>query len=210
MNDKDSKKQLPTCLQQAGIENGVFSSSSLELREVPGTTVVRLHSLGNSEQLKTAVDEAGIELLQQTGQSSGQDPVVLCLRPKEYLLFSEQLEPEQLIEQLEPLIDPTETSLFNNSDGLGTFRLSGPGAPWLLSKLSGLDFTVGTEQGQHCTRTRMAHAAVVINYHQTGNDDSPFVFDLLFDRSLAKYIWDLLTASANHADDLVSAFGNAA
>jgi len=210
MNDKDSKKQPPSCLQQAGIENGSFTSSSLELREISGTTVVRLHSLANVEQLKTAIAGAGIDLPQTTGQSSGQDPIVLCLRPNEYLIFSEQLEPKQLIEQLDPVIDPVETALFNNSDGLATFRLSGPGAPWLLNKLSGLDFMAGTKQGQHCARTRMGHAAVVINYHQTGDDDSPYVFDLLFDRSMAKYIWDLLIASANHADDLASTFGNAA
>jgi hypothetical protein len=52
----------------------------------------------------------------------------------------------------------------------------------------------------------MAHAAVVVHYHQPVDEDSPFVFDLLFDRSLAKYLWDLLSASANHADDLANNF----
>ena len=134
----------------------------------------------------------------------------MCLRPNDYLLCSEQLEAKTLIGQLQAVIDSAETALFNNSDGLATFRLSGQGAPWLLSKLSSLDFVAGISQGQHCTRTRMAHAAVVVNYHQTGAADTAFVFDLLFDRSLAKYFWDLLTASANHADDLASTYGNAA
>ena len=31
--------------------------------------------------------------------------------------------------------------------------------------------------------------------------------DLVFDRSFAKYLWDLLSASAEHADDLATTFG---
>jgi sarcosine oxidase gamma subunit len=126
-------------------------------------------------------------------------------------LFSEQSDPESLLDRLRPAIDPAQTSLLNNSDGLATFRLSGQGAPWLLSKLSGLDYLAGSSgdvaERQHCARTRMAHAAVVVHYHQPGNEDSPFVFDLLFDRSLAKYLWDLLTESTAHADDLTTTFG---
>jgi sarcosine oxidase gamma subunit len=126
-------------------------------------------------------------------------------------LFSEQSDPESLLDRLRPAIDPAQTSLLNNSDGLATFRLSGQGAPWLLSKLSGLDYLAGSSgdaaERQHCARIRMAHAAVVVHYHQPDGGDSPFVFDLLFDRSLAKYLWDLLSASAAHADDLVTTFG---
>lgn len=200
----------PTPLQQAGVNDGPFSSSTLELREVANLTILRLHSLEDTGQLGASLTGIGINLPRQTGQSSGQDPVALCLRPNDYLLCSEQLDPPLLIAQLRPLIDPALTSLFNSSDGLATFKLSGPGAPWLLSKLSGLDFVAGPLEGQHCARTRMGHIAVVVHYHQTGSKDSPFVYDLLFDRSLAKYLWDLLLASANHADDLAKAYGNTA
>jgi len=64
----------------------------------------------------------------------------------------------------------------------------------------------GLSQGQHCACTRVAHAAVVVHYHQPGGGDSPFLFDLLFDRSLARYLWELLIASAAHADDLAKTF----
>ena len=54
----------------------------------------------------------------------------------------------------------------------------------------------------------MGKIAVVVHYHQAGDDQ--FVFNLIFDRSSAKYLWDLLSESAPHADDLALAFGNAA
>lgn len=47
----------------------------------------------------------------------------------------------------------------------------------------------------------------VVYYHQAKGDS--FVFDLIFDRSVEKYLWDLLSESAPDADDLAHAFGNA-
>ena len=204
MSNQSTKKAL-TKLQQVGINEGVFCSDTLKLREI-AATILRLHSLEDTSQLNIALNETQVRLPLETGHCSGHDPAALCLRPNDFLLFSEQLDPGQFLEQLRLFINPENTALFDNSDGLATFRLSGPGAPWLLNKLSGLDFQSAPKEGQHCTRTRMAHAAVVVHYHQTGNDGSTFVFDLLFDRSLAKYMWELLTASANHADDLTNSY----
>jgi len=206
MSNRHSGNMLPTPLQQAGIEGPPFHSDTLELKEVTGAAILRLHSLAPAEQLAAELENRGVELPLQPNQSTGSDPAALCLRPNEWLLFSEQFDPESLLDRLRPAIDPAQTSLLNNSDGLASFRLSGQGAPWLLSKLSGLDYIAGSSQGQHCASTRMAHAAVVVHYHQPGGGDSPFVFDLLFDRSLAKYLWELLSASAAHADDLAKTF----
>lgn len=210
MNNNHSGNALPTPLQQAGIEGTLFQSDTLELKEVTGVTILRLHSLESVEQLATAVESQGLELPLQPNHSTGNDPAALYLRPNEWLLFSERSAPESLLNRLWPAIDPAQTSLLNDSDGMATFRLSGQGAPWLLSKLSGLDYLAGSSgdaaERQHCARTRMAHAAVVVHYHQPDGGNSPFVFDLLFDRSLAKYLWELLSASAAHADDLATTF----
>lgn len=209
MSNNHSGSVLPSPLQQAGMESALFHSDTLELKEVTGVTILRLHSLKPAEQLATELESHGVELPLQPNHSTGSDPAALCLRPNEWLLLSEQSNPEHLFDRLQAAVDPAQTSLLNNSDGLATFRLSGQGAPWLLSKLSALDFVSGSLEGQHCARTRMAHAAVVVHYHQPDGGDSPFVFDLLFDRSLAKYLWELLSASANHADDLAKAHGEA-
>jgi heterotetrameric sarcosine oxidase gamma subunit len=212
MSNTHSGNVLPTPLQQVGMEGTPFHGDTLELKEVTGATILRLHSLAPAGQLAAELESHGVELPLQPNNSTGSDPAALCLRSNEWLLFSEQSDPERLFDRLRPAVDPAQTSLLNNSDGLATFRLSGRGAPWLLSKLSGLDYLAGSSgggssQGQHCTRTRMAHAAVVVHYHQPGGGDSKFVFDLLFDRSLAKYLWELLRASTAHADDLAKTFG---
>jgi heterotetrameric sarcosine oxidase gamma subunit len=203
MTSTDHLTRLPTSLQQAGIDHDCFKSDTIEFREVAPASILKLHSLADLGELSLAVKRAGIDLPLRVNESKGQDPAALCLRPKEWLLFSEDPDTGRLLERLLPAVDRAETALLNLSDGLATFRLSGAGAPWLLSKLSGLDFLAHGTAGQHCARTRMARAAAIVHYHRPGSDAANFVFDLILDRSIAKYMWELLTASAGHADDLV-------
>ena len=195
---------IQSALQQAGINYLEFSSDSLEMKEILGASIVRLHSLQDVRQLNSGE----LELPEKTGQCRGSNPAALCLRPREWLLISNVTEPVELLAYAKSNLGAERTAIYDNSDGLAIFRLSGSGAPWLLSKLSSLDYLAGTAAGEHCTRTRMGKIAVVVHYHKTGDDQ--FVFDLLFDRSVAKYLWDLLSISAPHADDLALAFGNAA
>jgi len=185
---------MPATLQQAGIDCLEFSSDSLAMKELTGASIVRVHSLQDVLQL-------------DTGQCSGNDPVTLCLRPKEWLLISETSSPGELMNNVQGKFEAEHTSVNGNSDGLAIFRLSGPGAPWLLSKLSGLDYLAGTAAGEHCARTKMGHVAAIVHYHQTNEEQ--FVFDLVVDRSFARYLWELLCESAAHADDLALAFGGA-
>ena len=91
------------------------------------------------------------------------------------------------------------------SDGLGVFRLCGAASPWLLGKLCGLDTLAGVSTGQHGARTRVGDVAVVLHYCPAA-DGSPN-FDLVFDRSVAKYLWNLLADAAPHAGELYRAHG---
>ena len=195
---------ISSALKQAGINCLEFSSYSLEMKEISGASIVRLHSLQDAGQLNSGQ----LDLPEKTGQCSGSNPAALCLRPREWLLISNATEPVELLAYAKSNLGAERTAIYDNSDGLAIFRLSGSGAPWLLSKLSGLDYLTGTAAGEHCTRTRMGKIAVVVHYNQAGDDQ--LVFDLIFDRSVAKYLWDLLSVSAPHADDLALAFGNAA
>ena len=179
----------------------IVSSETLEIKELAGAAIVRLHSLPELQQ-STAIP---INLPAKTGLCNGENPSALCLRPREWLLISESTEPSDLLQHANSIIDPERSVVNDNSDALTIFRLSGNGAPWLLSKLSGLDYLAGTASGEHCTRTRMGHIAVVVHYHQV--EQAPFVFDLVFDRSFTKYLGDLLIASAPHADKLANAYG---
>jgi heterotetrameric sarcosine oxidase gamma subunit len=194
----------PSALHQAGIDNVELHSDTLQMKEIAGVSIIRLHSRDPIPQ----TNSGQFCLPDKTGQCSGDNPAMLCLRPLEWLLVSETLEAEDLLQRIQSQITSKLSSINDHSDGLALFRLSGTGAAWLLSKLSGLDYLAGVKDGEHCTRTKMGHTAVVVHYHQVGPDQ--FVFDLILDRSLAKYLWQLLLASVPHADELALAYGTTA
>jgi len=200
-----------TALQQAGIAKVRHEAHGNCLREMPGMTVLRLQSLAATEQLQAALAAAGIELPSQTGRSLGRDPLVLCVRPGEWLLCSEHSPAAVLFAELSQALESgglaNVSTLVDNSDGLAVFRLSGTAAPWLLAKISCLDFVAAAASGQYAARTRMGRVAVVVSYHQLVGTDSEFVYDLIFDRSIAAYLWELLLSSAPHAQELAAEIG---
>ena len=181
-----------------------FNSDTVQMTEVTAFSLLRLHSLQNLRQLNSIP----LKLPEKTGRCSDGNPAALCLRPGEWLLISETIDPAELLQKVLNDIDSKLTSANDQSDGLAVLRLSGRGTPWLLSKLSGLDYLAGMALGTHGARTKMGHVAVVVYYHQA--EGGSFVSDLIFDRSMTNYLWDLLSESAPHADDLVHDFGNAA
>lgn len=198
----------PTPLQQAGVETDGLSAEALSLHEVADPALLRLHSLEPHDALAAGLAAVGIGLPPDTNGAVGEDPSVLCLRPGEWLLISESRTATDLAERIAPRLDRSLTALNDLSDGLGVFRLTGAAAPWLLGKLSGLDFLSGIHAGQHGARTRLGEIAVVLHF-RPGPQGAP-CFDLVFDRSVAKYLWDLLNDAAPHAAELNVTHGAAA
>jgi heterotetrameric sarcosine oxidase gamma subunit len=193
----------PSALRQAGIMESDFSTGTLSIREVAGASFVRMHALTDlAGEASTLID-----LPQRTGQCTGGHPAILCLRPREWLFFSETTGPGDLLQHVIGTVDPAQTAVWNQSDALAVFRVSGEASAWLLCKLSGLDFLAGASSGPHCASTRMGQAAVMVHYHQAEGEQ--FVFDLILDRSLAPYLWDLLRESAPHAGELHATCGYA-
>jgi sarcosine oxidase gamma subunit len=123
-------------------------------------------------------------------------------------LFSEYLGYRRLTEQVRKAADGHHTVALDFSDGLTVFRLTGNGIPWLLGKLSGLDFGGGLPAAAYCARTRLQHVSATLHYHQPGGLATESVFDLIVDRNVARYLWELLVASAPHAEELEQQFGN--
>jgi heterotetrameric sarcosine oxidase gamma subunit len=204
MRDNPSVDWTPSVLHQAGEDTVEFSSATISIFELAGVSAVRVHGMDDLQAAGGALPG----LPAQTGQCSGGDPAALCLRPRELLFLSETAGPDELLRRVQAGIESRQTTILDVSDGLGLFRLAGDGAPWLLAKLSCLDFLSGTAAGAHCARTRMGQIPVVVHYHPDAGGD--FVFDLVFDRSIARYLWNLLRESAPHADDLFHAHGVAA
>jgi heterotetrameric sarcosine oxidase gamma subunit len=206
-------------LQQAGITvdepAAHHQDNDLDLMVLGHPTLLRMHSLQAAGHFNAALEAdqatADWQLPERVNGAKGNDPSVLCLAPGEWLWFSEYLRPEVLRQQMqEPLrgvLDGRLTSLLDQSAAFAVFRLSGPAAAWLLSKCCGLDFRAATRQGQHCSRTRLNQAPAIFHYHRPGNGSGAYVFDVLVERGLARYSWQLLQRLQPHAMELLQQHG---
>jgi len=204
MTDIRRKQSLAGTLAQAGVEERHFRSESLVLEEVCGAALVRIHSFDPTETMASCP----FPLPQHVGACSGVDPTALCLRPGEWLLVGEATPPENLLQQAGLNAEPDLTSVLDVSDSMALFRICGTGAAWLMCKLSSLDFVPGVKQGPHSATTKLGDTAVIVHYHPSAGGE--FVFDLLLDRSTAKYAWSLMIESSGHADELATNHGGAA
>jgi heterotetrameric sarcosine oxidase gamma subunit len=197
-----------TALQQAGLPESRYRSSSIVLHELTGATLLRIHSLLPFMALRDDMAACDIPLPAEVNQRLGQDPSVICLAPGEWLLFSEYLSASRLCEQVQAAVEPRHTAALDVSAGLAVFRLAGSAAPWLLNKLSGLDYQRNRAAAAHAARTRLQQVAVTLHYHRPGGLGNECVFDLICDRSLARYLWQLLIASIPHAEELEQKYGD--
>ncbi len=197
-----------TVLEQAGLNHSVHQCDGFELNLLTSIALLRLHSLQTQDELNAGLEGTGIQLPQQPNQASGQDPSALCLAPGDWLLFSEYLSVGLLQEKLRAAIKQQLTALINQGSAYGVFRLGGHIAPWLLSKSCGLDFRQGLAHGQHCTRTRLDQLPAILHYHQPGSSSGPFVFDVMIERSLAGYAWQLFLKHLPHASELLQQHGS--
>lgn len=204
---KSDSVKFDSALEQAGVQLSVHQTDGFELSQLSSVTLLRLHSLQARTELNSALLSHGIELPERINQASGQDPSVLCLAPREWLLFSEYLSIDQLQKQLEAAVQPELSTLSNQTSAIALFRLKGNTAAWLLGKCCGLDFHPGMILGQHCTRTRLDQAPAVLHYHQPGSGSGPFVFDVMIERSLAHYVWQLFLNYLPHARELEQQHG---
>jgi heterotetrameric sarcosine oxidase gamma subunit len=201
--------QGPTPLRQAGLDATRLEGRELVLEEVAHPAVLRLHTLEEISALRGRLAEVGIDLPLDTNAAAGRDPSALCLRPGEWLLTDHRRAGDELIARASPVVDPGLTALLDVSDGLGMFELTGAAAPWLLAKLCCPDVLAGVSAGkQHCARTRMGDVSVVLHFRPDPGGEPEF--DLVFDRSVAKYLWDLLSDAAPHAGELYNLHGAAA
>ena len=201
MNEAVDLSPPPSPLQQAGIGQREVLNGQVSIREVTELALTRVRCFDSP----SAADMPISELPTATGRCAGTDPVFLCLGPREWLVLSKSAAPPQLLLQVQSAVDPTRVVACDLTDGIVALRLTGAAAPWLLGKLSCLDFLAGTKRGQHCARTRLGDAAVTLHYHQPTDDT--WAFDIFADRSIAAYLWSLLLASAPHANELTRVSG---
>ena len=191
-------------LRQAGIGQTQHATPSLTLDALGSIALVRLHAYGprpdpGPEQL---------ELPERTGTVAGDDPLVLCLAPGEWLLVSPATAPEALLRRAQAAVAPGAASAYDFSSGLAGFRVSGAATAWLLAKLSCVDFHTLCAGPRCCLRTRAGDTVLTACVH--GGEQAMPAVDLFVDRSLAAWLWALLLDAAPHAAELCDDFGAAA
>jgi heterotetrameric sarcosine oxidase gamma subunit len=182
-------------LRQSGLDGDPHCEAGLRMEEITG---LRLSTLRCTSGTATPT---GWPLT--VGQVAGDAPALLCLRPGEWLLVGGDDDRHRAVAgQLSlPPID--------RSQGLAVIRLRGTIVPWVLAKLSALDFHGGLADGTaHCAQTRMAGLRVIVYCHGVVAGQ-PAVIDLLVERSLARHLWERLLDSTAHAHELASQFAQA-
>jgi len=91
----------------------------------------------------------------------------------------------------------------DRSHGLVVLRLTGHRVPWLLAQLAALDFpALAGAAAPRCDQTRLAQIRVVVLTRPTP-EAGVASFDLLVERSLARYLWERLADAAHHVETLV-------
>jgi heterotetrameric sarcosine oxidase gamma subunit len=208
MNKSHDLHQRPSALRMAGVCARSVDAAGLRVSELEDLALVRLHSLEDPPGPRLAAlalpDQVG-----QVSQVNGECLAALCLAPGDWLLVAlangAPGGPADVAAGMQQKLASDLTAVCDQADALAGIRVSGPAAPWLLGKLSCLDFAHGTSAGAHCARTRMGDAAVIVHYHAMSLD--AWVFDLYVDRSVARWLWELLTAAVPHAVELYEEFG---
>lgn len=200
MNEVHEPRAMLSALEQSGFSQQGFRTDTLDFREIEGVSKVRLRAASGAG----VNDTGGINLPASTGQCSEGDPAVLCLRPGEWLAVSETQTPQALLALAREGHDPTRVFAWDQSDGLALFRIEGAAAAWLLRKHCGLDFHISATTPTHCAQARFAHTSVLIHYRAGASTQG---FDVYVDRSLAKYLWELMADSAPHAIEMQSEYG---
>jgi len=192
---KGAQKQFSR-LSQSGISDAGHQADALSIQEVENIAVLRLRATSTVD--KTFLQSH--DLPGRTGESSGQNPAVLCLRPGEWLLVSNTASRELLDSKHDSVQADQQLYSWDQTEGLAMVRLQGPAAHWLMRKNSGLDFHVTSSTPGHCAQCRFGKISVIVHFHR--DTEGAGIFDLLVDRSLVRYLWTLLGSTVPHADEL--------
>jgi sarcosine oxidase subunit gamma len=133
------------------------------------------------------------ERLQLAGslQASGSDPQSLWLGPDRWLLVSDTMAPDVIVDSCKQALVGITHNAVDYSAGLAVFRLTGPEARQLLATGTGVDLRPTKFPTNSCCRTKLAQVAVVIVA------TAPQVLEVYVDRSLETYLADWIAESSS-------------
>jgi heterotetrameric sarcosine oxidase gamma subunit len=166
---------------------GVHRTPALEILVAQPRAIVRWQIADRVVQPARVGD---VELPAQPNSSSGDDPCVLWLAPREWLLVSATLPADELTGLAAAASQGHLHQVTDVSDSYQVLGLAGNGVRTLLARGCGIDLHPRAFPPGRCARTRFAQIAVLIHHFAPGR------FHLYVDRSYARWLWDWLVDAA--------------
>lgn len=153
---------------------------AVQITEMPARAVVRLKPWSPNQPSPSLVPPG-----------LGGEVRLLSFSPQEWLVVSDRIAGPKLREHLQRNIGGEGIAAVDLSCAVKALRVEGSAARDVLAKGCGLDLHPGRFPAGHCTRTRLAQLAVIVDC----TDPKPR-FDLYVGRSYLKYLHAWLTDAA--------------
>jgi sarcosine oxidase subunit gamma len=149
-------------------------------------------SIVSLKVVKTKLDAAREKLrLAPAMRASGDSLRSLWFGPDRWLLVSDTMTPDAIIDSCNQALDGILHNAVDYSAGLAVMRLAGSDARQVLATGTGVDLRPANFPVDTCCRIRLAQIAAVLVA------DAPESFELYVDRSYASYLSDWLTESSS-------------
>jgi sarcosine oxidase subunit gamma len=122
---------------------------------------------------------------------SGDNPRSLWFGPDRWLLVSDTITPEAIVDSCDHALDGILHNAVDNSAGLAVVRLTGSDARHVLATGTGVDLRPASFPVDSCCRIRLAEIAIVLVA------DAPDSYELYVDRSYESYLSSWLAESSS-------------
>jgi len=149
-------------------------------------------SIVSLKVVKTKLDAAREKLqLAPVMHASGDSLRSLWFGPDRWLLVSDTMTPDAMIDSCDQALDGILHNAVDYSAGMAVMRLAGFDARQVLATGTGVDLRPASFPVGSCCRIRLAQVAVVLVA------DAPESFELYVDRSYESYLSDWLAESSS-------------
>lgn len=171
---------------------GVATDAGIaSIRELGPQGMITLRGdLGDASVKKAATDVAAVHMAGR-GQANMDGERGICwMSPDEALVLCPYAETGAALAQMQAALGSTHALAVNVSDARALFALSGPHARDVMAKLAPVDFAPDAFVPGQFRRSRLAQVPAA--FWMTGDG----AFRIICFRSVARYVFDLLTVAA--------------
>ena len=177
--------------------NGMSSSGFAKVEELGLSGMITLRGDLASKEMKAAVKAAvGVAVPKTRKVAFGEAGAVAWMSPDELLVLVGHDQTSEVSATFAAKMGKAHFLAETVSDARAHFRISGPLAHEALAKVMPVDFT--DFQPGDFRRSRLAQVAAAVWMVEEG------VFELICFRSVAQYVFDVLTASSAHGSEVVA------